>query len=327
MNTPQTSAELGVSWRPVEISDAARLSELFNAVAEVDDTPERISPKTMAHDLTAWEPLEARSIVAETATGTIAGYGGVHFWEADTEELRVYVSSYVHPEHRHRGIEEPLVDWTVAAGERVLAETKATKRYVCTWLYKKLEDRAMMYERRGFTAVRHWWEMERPLAEDVPVAPEEGFSVVPWEDAHSIPVRSVHNAAFVDHWGSVPMNEDTWRKRMLESPSFRRDLSFVAAADGKLIGYAFNEVYEEDWEAAGRSEAWIVALGVFRDWRKKGVATALLSRSMQAMQRAGLEAAMIGVDSSSPSGAQHLYQAVGFRTTITGTTWQREVTT
>ena len=37
------------------------------------------------------------------------------------------------------------------------------------------------------------------------------------------------------------------------------------------------------------------------------------------------EAAMIGVDSSSPSGAQHLYQAVGFRTKTTGTTWQKEM--
>lgn len=326
MSIPQTSSELGISWRPIQTSDAARLSELFNAVAEVDNTPERIGPETMAHDLTAWEPLEARSIVAEMTNGTFAGYGGVYFREADTEELRVYVSSYVHPSHRHRGIEEPLVDWTIAVGESVLAETTATKRYVCAWLYKKLEDRARMYERRGFTAVRHWWEMERPLSEDVPASPEAGFSIFPWEDAHSAPVRLVHNAAFSDHWGSVPMNEDTWRKRMLKSPGFRPDLSFVAVADDELIGYAYNEVYEEDWETAGRSEAWIGALGVLRKWRRKGVATALLSRSMEAMQHAGLEAAKIGVDSSSPTGAHHLYEAVGFRTTITGSTWQREVT-
>jgi ribosomal protein S18 acetylase RimI-like enzyme len=183
-----------------------------------------------------------------------------------------------------------------------------------------------MYEQRGFFAVRHWWEMERLLSTEVAVSPEDGFSVVPWVDTHSIPVRMVHNAAFVDHWGSVPMDEDAWRKRMLQSPGFRPDLSFVAVADGELIGYAYNEVYEEDWESAGRSEAWIGALGVLRDWRKKGVATALLSKSMQAMRRSELDAAMIGVDSSSPSRAQHLYRSVGFRTTITGTTWQRELT-
>ena len=325
MDTPQTPPNLGISWRPIDLNDAPQLSELFNAVADVDRTPERVSPVTMAHDLTAWEPLASRSIVAETAEGTIAGYGGVYLREADSDELRVYVSSYVHPGQRHLGIEEPLVDWTIGTAERVLTETTAAKRHVCVWLYKQLEDRARMYQRRGFAAVRHWWEMERLLSEDVPSTPREGFSIVPWDEEHSYPIRLVHNAAFSDHWGSVPMTEATWRKRMLESPGFRPDLSFVAVADGELIGYAYNEVYEEDWEAAGRSEAWIGALGVLSERRKGGVATALLSSSMQAMQRVGLAAAMIGVDSSSPSGAQHLYQSVGFRTTATGTTWQREM--
>ena len=326
MTVPQTPPELGISWRPIDPTDAPQLSALFNAAAEADDTPERMSPETMAHDLTAFEPLGKRSIVAETEAGEIAAYGGVYFREAETEELRVYVSSYVHPKYRSRGIEEPLVDWTIAAGERVLADTTAPRRYVNTWLYKKLHDRARVYEERGFAPVRHWWEMERLLTEEVPRTPEEGFMVVPWEDNHSAPTRLVHNDAFVDHWGSVPMNEEAWQKRMLDSPGFRPDLSFVAIGDGELIGYAYNEVYEEDWESAGRSEAWVGALGVARTWRKRGVATALLARSMLAMRQAGLEAAMIGVDSSSPSGAQHLYQAVGFKTTTTGTTWQREVT-
>jgi GNAT superfamily N-acetyltransferase len=326
MNVPQTPPDLGLLWRPIDIADAPNLSPLFNDAAEADDTPERMSPETMAHDLTAYEPLDRRSIVAATERGVVVAYGGVYFREGETEEQRVYVSSYVHPDHRNRGIEEPLVEWTIAAAEGVLAETAAARRYVCAWLYKKLEDRSRIYERRGFTAVRHWWEMERPLAAKVPSTPETGFEVVPWEDGHSAPTRLVHNAAFVDHWGSIPMDEETWRKRMLDSPGFRPDLSYVAVTGGEIVGYAYNEVYEEDWESAGRSEAWIGALGVLRDWRKQGVATALLTKSMQAMQRADLEAAMIGVDSSSPSGAQHLYQAVGFRTTITGTTWQREMT-
>ena len=119
------------------------------------------------------------------------------------------------------------------------------------------------------------------------------------------------------------MDEADWQKRMLESPGFRQDLSFVARHDDEIVGYAYNEVYEEDWEAAGRSEAWISGLGVLREWRKKGIASALLAASMNAMREAELDAAMIGVDSSSPSGAHHLYQAVGFSTTSTGTTWQR----
>jgi ribosomal protein S18 acetylase RimI-like enzyme len=168
--------------------------------------------------------------------------------------------------------------------------------------------------------------MERRLEEPIATAAETGFSLVPWDEGHGMAIRAVHNAAFADHWGSVPMGEDAWKNIMLDSPGFRADLSYVAVAEEQIVGYAYNEVYEEDWESAGQSEAWIGALGVLREWRKRGIATALLNRSMDAMRRAGMEAAMIGVDSSSPSGAQHLYQSVGFLTKTTGTTWQREIT-
>jgi ribosomal protein S18 acetylase RimI-like enzyme len=166
--------------------------------------------------------------------------------------------------------------------------------------------------------------MERLLGEEIDSPQEDGFTILPWSDEHSAPVRLVCNTAFADHWGFTPMTEDAWQKQSIDSPGFRQDLSFVALADGELVGYSYNSIHEEDWEAAGRSEAWIAGLGVLQDWRKKGIASALLGRSMETMKTAGLEAAMIGVDSASPSGAQNLYQAVGFHTKFTATTWQRE---
>ena len=50
-----------------------------------------------------------------------------------------------------------------------------------------------------------------------------------------------------------------------------------------------------------------------------------MTESMKAMKDAGAEMAMIGVDSDSPSGAQHLYQSLGFVTKTTGVTWQLEI--
>ena len=94
---------------------------------------------------------------------------------------------------------------------------------------------------------------------------------------------------------------------------------------GEVVGYSSCEEYPEDSEAAGRREVWIGSLGVLREWRKRGIASALLAANMAAMRADGVEAAMIGVDSDSPSGAQHLYSSVGFETSITATTWQLEV--
>ena len=322
MPMPEQSDGLEVAWSAATPEDAAALSTVFNLIAEADDTPERLSPDTMKHELVAaFAPLEERTVVARVDE-MVVGYGTVYYRDAETAEMRAYVGVYVAPTHRGLGLEDVVIDWAISAARKALATTEAPRRYVCAWLYKKQEEHAARFARRGFEAVRHWWEMERRLDSEVTVPATEGVEVVPWADVHSMPVRQVANAAFADHWGSTPMDEGDWQKRMLDSPGFRQDLSFVALAAGDIVGYAYNEVYEEDWEAAGQSEGWIGGLGVLRAWRKRGIATALLTASMNAMRTAGLEAAMIGVDSSSPSGAQHLYQAVGFNTKSTGTTWQ-----
>lgn len=325
MADPTTPPQPGITWAPAEVEDAAALSELFNQIAEHDGTPERLGADTLAHELeSAYAPLDERTTVGRTASGRVIAYATVYRRKGESEEERSYVATYVHPEQRHE-IDEPLTDWAVEAGLAAIATSSAPRRYVCAWLYKIQEEAAARYRRRSFEPVRHWWEMECRLDDPIPPASEDGFTVVPWGDEYALKIRPVHNSAFADHWGSVPMNEETWEKNMLGSPGFRPELSFVALGDGQIVGYAFNEAYEEDWEAAGQSEAWIGGLGVLRDWRKRGIATALLTKSMSAMRDAGMEAAMIGVDSSSPSGAQHLYQSVGFRTKTMGTTWQKEM--
>ncbi len=315
-----------ILWMPAVPDDAAELSSLFNEIADFDGTPERWSPETMHHELTsAFEPLAERTMIARSTAGKALGYATVQARDDAEEEQRAYVWVHARPSTRGQGLEDALIDWAVDSGRAALARSPAARKYVCTWLYKQQENLALRYEQRGFEPVRHWWEMERFLAQDIASVSEEGFTVVPWEEEHNEATRLLYNASFADHWGSSAIEADTWRKEKIESPGFRPDLSCVAVVGDQPVGYAYNEIYEEDWEAAGRSEAWISSLGVLREWRKRGIATALLTRSMAAMRAAGLEVAMIMVDSASPSGAQHLYRAVGFGPKSTAVTWQKEV--
>ncbi|MCP4308069.1 MAG: GNAT family N-acetyltransferase [bacterium] len=326
MHTPTTPAGLEVSWAPATPADAAALSELFNSIGDHDETPERLSADSMKHELESYfTPADERTVVARNAAGAVVAYGTVFHRPTEAKEHRVYLNVYVHPESRDQGLDESITDWAVATATDVLRTEEADRRYIAAWFYKKQEDTARRYAVRGFEPVRHWWEMERYLSEEIDSVPEKGFAVVPWEDRHGEQARLVYNSAFADHWGSTPMDSPTWRRLVLDGPAFRSKYSFVAVGEGEVIGYSANEVYPEDWEAAGRSEGWIGGLGVVQDWRKRGVATALLAHSMVAMRNDGIDAAMIGVDAASSTGAQHLYQGVGFRTKITATTWQREV--
>ncbi len=316
----------GVTCSPANVGDADELSRLFNDIAEADDTPERLSPSSMEHELSSYfDPLEERTLVVRNHDDRIVGYATAYSRRAEADEMRAYVNVYIAPGSRHQGIDDPMTEWAIEAGTAALRNVEAERRFVCAWLYKKQEEASARFADRGFTPVRHWWDMERPLADAIPDRPEKGFLVEQWTEEHDEPARLVYNAAFADHWGSTPMDESSWREQVIASPNFKRELSYVATDGAQLLGYSACEEYPEDWEAAGRREAWIAGLGVVRSWRKRGIATALMTRSMRAMRDAGTDTAMIGVDSDSPSGAQHLYQSLGFTTKTTGVTWQLEI--
>jgi mycothiol synthase len=53
-------------------------------------------------------------------------------------------------------------------------------------------------------------------------------------------------------------------------------------------------------------------IGVCRSWRKRGVAGALIARSLQAQKAEGMTESALGVDSENPSGANRLYEECGF---------------
>jgi ribosomal protein S18 acetylase RimI-like enzyme len=140
-----------------------------------------------------------------------------------------------------------------------------------------------------------------------------GLRLVGYEPPMGQPLLAIHNEAFLDHWGSEPLTPEIWNHEFVGDPFFRGDLSFVVLDGAEIAGYTVNYVVESDWQAAGIREGWVGQLGVRRPWRKRGVATALLVRSMEAFRAAGLEAATLGVDAENPTGALGVYERVGFR--------------
>jgi mycothiol synthase len=52
---------------------------------------------------------------------------------------------------------------------------------------------------------------------------------------------------------------------------------------------------------------------VRRPWRRRGLARALLTRSLKMFQEMGMVEAALGVDSQNLNGAFRLYESVGFR--------------
>ena len=302
------------------------MADHYNEAAETDGIPERVGADLIAHELRSPDAHPEDTMLGITPDGGVAAWGDVWMRRDTVGERRAYVRTTISPQWRDRGIEEPLLDWTITRAEQLLRSVETGEpKYVCRFTYDFVTRDITPLRRRGFQPVRYFFEMERNLAIAIP-DPQvpDAVRIEPWQPRHHRGAHSVRNAAFADHWGSTPVTWESWEHDTLGKPNFRIDLSFVALVEEAVVGYSFNSVYPEDCEAAGRMEAWIESLGVVREWRKRGIATALLLASFQAM--AGeFEFAMLGVDAANPTGALGLYESVGFEVKYRLLTMQRTV--
>ncbi|HTW09411.1 MAG TPA: GNAT family N-acetyltransferase, partial [Acidimicrobiales bacterium] len=141
-----------------------------------------------------------------------------------------------------------------------------------------------------------------------PVAPP-GVEIAPWRPEFSEDARMMRNEAFRDHWGSSDVAPEDWAHFMAVA-AFRPDYSFVAFANGEPAGFIIAQEYAEPG-TAGR-DLYIATVGTRAAHRKRGVASALLTRALSGAKAAGFAQASLDVDADSPTGALGLYTSLGF---------------
>jgi mycothiol synthase len=258
--------------------------------------------------------------------GMPAGWGRVMHIPSGVALERAYVFGAVVPEQRRLGVGTALVTWGAdRARELLAAHDHELPRFVRVHRYDWQDDADALYRANGFTPVRWFEELLRPL-DDLPDAPTPpGVRIVPWDAGRGDEARLVKNAAFADHWGSTPSSMESWHE-WLAGHGTRLDVSVMALAGDELIGMSVNAHYPDDEELLGRRDGWIESIGVLSAWRGRGIASALIARSLRAFVDTGFTHAALGVDTDNPTGAAGLYRRLGFQPMHRSITSQIEVT-
>ena len=173
--------------------------------------------------------------------------------------------------------------------------------------------RRSLLEESGFVATRSFVKMKRSLAADLPdLRPvPDGITVLPWTADLDETARLVSNAAFADHWGSLPMDSATWESMVMDDDVVRRDLSFVAVSDGEAVAVCLGEVDPEEDAAL----LYVSRVGTVPGWQRRGLASLLLTHSLHAAAAAGLSASALSVDEESRFDATAVYAGLGYRAT------------
>ena len=175
-------------------------------------------------------------------------------------------------------------------------------------------------ERSGFAAIRASYDMEIALATaDAEPRWPAGISPRRPADADRPTFHRVQEEAFADHWGYEPRGFEEFSHLYGTMRRFDPDLWLLAEARGDVAGIAICEGGREGDEATG----WVHVLAVRREWRGRGLGSALLRWSFGALRERGLERAALSVDAENTTGAVALYERAGMKVTGRYELWDK----
>ncbi len=246
--------------------------------------------------------------------GRVISYTRV-WWMKEDGGNRLYAHfGHVLPEWRRKGIGRAMLRWNEAR----LHEIAAGHPHNAPRLFQaEVSDgesaKEALLSSEGYTPVRHGYHMVRSLAEPIVLTPlPPGLEVRPVPPQRYRTLWEADQEAFRDHWGFVPGTEADYR-RWLNEPIFNPSLWQVAWDGDQIAGAVQNFVNEKENQEYNRKRGYTEGIFVRRPWRKRGLARALIMRSLQMFKDRGFTEAALGVDAENLSGALRLYESCGFR--------------
>jgi mycothiol synthase len=307
-----------VDLRPFDRArDFLGLSELISAVNAHDEFEWLPTTDELERDWAAphatFDP-ERDAIVIE-ADGRLTAAGWVSWAEHDGKVVHD-VEIWVRPDQRRHGLGTRILAWLDDRAHESVTDgsggPKDLPRVLGGGLLTNNPAAAAFAAARGFATIRYGFQMRRPLDEPIPeVALPEGLEVRSVLPKHHRAIWDSDVEAFQDHWEARVRTEHDY-VRTFTDPDFDPTMWQVAWAGDEVAGSIMNNIYPEANARVGLAIGWLDHVSVRRAWRGRGLASALIVRSLRIHRDRGMAVAALGVDAENPTGALRLYEKFGF---------------
>jgi ribosomal protein S18 acetylase RimI-like enzyme len=206
-------------------------------------------------------------------------------------------------------------DAVVAFGRAFASEHRSRHPEESTWslrsgCFAEDGDTAGALERGDFGRVRRFWRMRLDLSsyDAEPITLPDGVEILDGlDESHVRTTYDVQTAAFHDHWNHTLRPFDEWFE-FFDQPYLDRTGWWLLTVDGTPAAVCILDDSRRELD-----EGYVRSLGVLREFRGRGLARLLLLRAFAYYAGLGRVGIALGVDSESPTGANHLYESVGMR--------------
>ncbi|HYN63004.1 MAG TPA: GNAT family N-acetyltransferase, partial [Candidatus Limnocylindrales bacterium] len=306
-----------VSLRPFAgEADLQAFVNIFRAANQVD----RIDERTSLEALRNWagHPSPSfqaeRDIVVAVVDGEPVAYGWT-LWVDASDGIRDYATGgHVHPDWRQRGVGSAILQHNEAHIREVAAghETGRPRSYTA-FAPERRPGAVALLKGNGYGPVRYFFDMLRPTLDAIRVTElPQGIEIRPVAGRKQL--RQLFDAdveAFRDHWGGFDASDASF-EGWFTDPDYDPALFLVAWDGDEIAGAVTNVIVQHENEELGRRRGLLDSVFVRRPWRGRGLAAALVGRSLQLLRDQGMDSAWLGVDADNPNGALRLYENAGF---------------
>jgi len=171
---------------------------------------------------------------------------------------------------------------------------------------------AAWLEAGGYEATEWGAALRRSHLDDIPDLPlPDGVEVRTVAPGDVRRIWEAHWEAFRGEWDFEEATPEAIDAQLAE-PYVDPTLWKVAWAGDDIVGQVKSYINPVENDTRGCLRGYTEYISTHHDWRNRGIAGALLARSLRELRDRGMTEAALGVDTNNPGGAYQLYTKLGF---------------
>ncbi len=299
-----------------DFSHMVRIMDAANRADKIDyvETVEHLR-NTYAH-LENSDP--ARDMLFAETDSEVVAYGRL-WWADEIVGVRRYSHFVrVHPQWRHTPLHQTMFRWFEARAREIEATNPTTNSVnLEVWASDTQPDQHALFKQEGYKPFRYGYNMARSLT-DQPIPDfvlPAGFEIRPVTPTHYRAIWDAGVEAFRDGNGYSEVSPDQYERWLNDPLEFQPDMWKVAwnIEKNEVAAMVLNYVNENENREFNRQRGYTENISTQRQYRKLGLARALIVESLRMFKAMSMTEAALGVDATNPTGALRVYEDCGFK--------------